>query len=270
MLPDIATIKAKMKATWMDGDYDKFSRYMEPGAVEILAGWNIAPGERLLDVACGSGQIAIPAARAGLRVTGVDIATNLIESARTRAGAQGLSAQFDEEDAEQLPYGDGSFDVVVSLVGVMFAPRPEKVASELGRVCSPGGRLFLANWTPSGMAGQMFKVVAKHVPPPVGLPPATLWGDEETVKSRLADHFTNMTLARKIYPLWRYPFSVPELVEYFRKFYGPVKRAFAALDDAGQQSLTQELEEVFSNYNQAQDGTTELKSEYLEVAAIRR
>ena len=268
--PDLATIKAKMKATWMDGDYVEFCTYMEPGAIEILNGWKIAPGLSLLDVGCGAGQLVIPAARAGINATGIDIATNLIQHALDRAKKEGITAQFDEGDAEQLPYADGSFDVVISLIGAMFAPRPDKVASELARVCRPGGQLYMANWTPSGMVGQMFKHVAGHVPPPPGITPPPLWGDEATVQDRLVEGFTDITLIRRFYPLWKYPFPVPEVIQFFARLFGPVKGALAKLDEAGQQSLIKGLEEIFSAHNQAQDGTTELKGEYLEVAAIRR
>ena len=268
--PDLSTIKAKMKATWMDGDYAEFSTYMEPGAVEILHGWKIPPGVRLLDVGCGSGQLVIPAAREGINATGVDIATNLIEHARDRAKREAVDAQFDEGDAEELPYADGSFDVVVSLIGAMFAPRPDKVASELARVCRSGGRLYMGNWTPTGMVGQMFKHVAAHVPPPAGVAPPPLWGDEPTVRTRLDEGFTNITLTRRFFPLWKYPFPVPDVIQFFARLFGPVKGALTKLDEAGQQSLIKGLEEIFSAHNLAQDGTTELKGEYLDVAATRR
>ena len=267
---DISTIKAKMKATWMDGDYAEFSAYMEPGAIEILNGWKIVPGLRLLDVGCGSGQLVIPAARAGISATGIDIAPNLIQHARERAKKEGITAQFDEGDAEQLPYADESFDVVVSLIGAMFAPRPEKVAAELARVCRPGGRLYMANWTPSGMVGHMFKHVATQVPPPPGIAPPPFWGDEATVRDRLGQGFTDITVSRKYYPLWKYPFPVPDVIKFFARLFGPVKGALSKLDEAGQQSLIKGLEEIFSAHNLAQDGTTELKGEYLEVAATRR
>ena len=149
--PVLANLKAKLRATWMDGDYAAFSAYMKPGATKILADWRIERGVRLLDVACGAGQTAIPAAKTGARVTGVDIASNLIEAARKQAALEGLHVQFDDGDAENLPYPEGAFDVVISLIGAMFAPRPEKVASELARVCRSGGRLYMANWTPDGM-----------------------------------------------------------------------------------------------------------------------
>jgi SAM-dependent methyltransferase len=268
--PALANLKAKLRAAWMDGDYAAFSAYMKPGATKILADWRIEPGVRLLDVACGAGQTAIPAARSGARVTGVDIAANLIEAARKQAASEGLHVQFDEGDAENLPYRDGAFDVVISLIGAMFAPRPQKVASELARVCRSGGRLHMANWTPDGMVGQMFKVVAKHVAPPQGVEPPVLWGDEATVCNRLSHDFTDIKFVRKHYPAWSYPFAVGGVVEYFRTVYGPVKRAFGSLDRAGQQSLREELEVIFSTHSGPQNGTTALQAEYLDVSAIRR
>jgi SAM-dependent methyltransferase len=267
---DLSSVKATMKATWMDGDYAEFCTYMEPGAMEILREWKLAPGLRFLDIGCGAGQLVIPAARAGVNSTGVDIATNLLEYARDRANREGLAAQFDEGDAEQLPYADGTFDVVGSLFGAMFAPRPDKVASELARVCRPGGRLFMGNWTPSGMSGQMFKHIAKHVPPPTDIAPPPLWGDETTVRGRLEEGFSDITLTRKMYPLWKYPFPVPDVIQLFARLFGPIKGALVQLDEAGQRSLITGAEEIFSAHNQAQDGTTELQGEYLEVAATRR
>jgi ubiquinone/menaquinone biosynthesis C-methylase UbiE len=267
--PDIDTIKTRMKATWMAGDYSTFATYMEPGALEILKSWGLQPGSTLLDVGCGAGQIAIPAARAGVHVTGVDIATNSLEQARARATAEDLKAQFDEGDAEHLPYPDASFDTVVSLVGAMFAPRPERVASELTRVCRPGGHVMMVNWTPNSFVGHMFKAVGKHVPPPQGVPSAMLWGDEATVKERLSQNIKELKMTRRIYPSWTYPFSVPDVVEFFRQNYGPTQRAFAALEPDQQALLRQDLENVFSTHNRATDGTTSLEGEYLDVIAVR-
>lgn len=269
-VPNLDAIKARMKATWMDGDYARFAKYMEPGAREIFRQWDIAAGERLLDVGCGSGQLVIPAAEGGVRATGIDIASNLIEEGRLRARAQGLEIRFDEGDAEQLPYRDGEFDVVTSLIGAMFAPRPERVARELARVCRPGGRLFMANWTPTSMPGRMFQRVAEFVPPPPDVPSPALWGNEDTVRERLADDFEDIRLTRKFYPLWIYPFSVSELVEYFQRNFGPVRKAFAALDEARGKSLRKALEANFSAHNLATDGTVWMAGEYLEIAAVRR
>ncbi|MDH4229597.1 MAG: methyltransferase domain-containing protein [Nitrospirota bacterium] len=269
--PSMDTIKAKMKATWMDGDYVAFARFMEPGAIEILNSWNIAPGEKLLDLGCGAGQIAIPAARKGVDVTGVDIAANLIEHANGRARSEGLkSARFEEGDAESLPHADASFDVVTSLIGAMFAPQPDKVASEMARVCRPGGRVRMANWTPQGFVGQFFKALVRHVQPPAGVPSVFLWGDEETVKTRLGKHFSKITLTRKHYPNWTYPFDTPEVVELFRNYYGPIKRAFDSLDAAGQAALRKDLEEVYAAHNEATDGTTRIRGgEFLDIHAVR-
>ncbi|MFQ5509856.1 MAG: class I SAM-dependent methyltransferase [Leptospirillia bacterium] len=269
-IPGIDTIKTKMKATWMDGDYVSFARFMEKGALEILENWAIAPGEELLDVACGTGQIAIPAARNGVEVTGVDIAANMIEHAQGRARIEGLEAEFLEADAEDLPFPDASFDVVTSLIGAMFAPRPELVASEFARVCRPGGRVRMANWTPDSFVGGIFKAIGRHVPPPAGVVPAALWGDEETVRERLAPYFTDITLTRKKYGHWAYPFAPAHVVELFRTYYGPTKRAFETLCPDMQAALREDLEMVYEKHNLATDGTTLIDGEYLDVSAVRR
>ena len=263
-------LKAKLRAGWMDGDYGAFSTYMKPGALTILAGWRIEPGLRLLDVACGAGQTAIPAAQAGIRVTGVDIASNLIEAASRQAAAMGLDIRFDEGDAEDLPYSDGAFDVVISLIGAMFAPHPQQVAAEFARVCRSGGRLHMANWTPDGMVGQMFQIVAKHVSAPKGMEPPVRWGDEATAYERLRNYFTDIRLARQHYPSWAYPFDAGEIVEYFRKVYGPMKRAFESLDQKGQKALREDLEKVFTMHSDREKGRTVLLAEYLDISAVRR
>lgn len=267
--PEMQALKAKLKATWMSGDYGKFAKYLEPGALEIVQDLEIAPGSDLLDVGCGAGQIAIPLAHARVRVTGVDIATNLIAQARARAAAEGVAVQFEEGDAEDLAFRDASFDTVISLIGSMFAPRPERVAAEMVRVCRPGGSIIMMNWTPRGFVGQMFKVIAKHVPPPAGMPSPVLWGDEATVRERLDKGIADLTLQRKIYPSFAYPFGVPQVVEFFRQFYGPTNRAFAALDANGQAALRSDLEQLWSEHNQANDGTTLIEAEYLQVLAVR-
>ena len=269
-IPNIEVVKTKMRAAWDAGDYGTFATYMEPGAIEILESWNIQPGQTLLDVACGSGQISIPAARAGVKVTGVDIAPNSIEFAKRRAEEEGLDANFHEGDAECLPYDDNSFDVVASIVGAMFAPQPDRVSSELLRVCRPGGRILMVNWTPQGMVGHMFREIGRHVPPPANVPPPPLWGDEETVKERFGDGASSLTLTKKNYPLWTYPFGVPEVVQFFFDTYGPTEKAYASLDEEGRNSLRAGLEKVYSDYNTATDGTIDFAGEYLEVEAIKK
>lgn len=268
MTPEMEALKARLKATWMAGDYGHFATYLEPGALEFLARLAVAPGTRMLDVACGAGQIAIPAARAGARVTGIDIASNLVEQARARAKAEGVDARFDEGDAEMLSYEDAAFDLVVSLIGAMFAPRPERVAAELVRVCRPGGRIAMANWTPEGHVGQMFKIIGKHVPPPPLMASPVKWGDDATVRERLQDGIAKLDTTKRLYPM-RYPFPPAEVVEFFRVYYGPTNRAFAALDAAGQSALRHDLEQLWAGNNRARDGSTHVEAEYLEVVAIR-
>jgi len=267
--PEMNTLKTKQKNTWMSGDYAKFATYLLDGAKEFLVISDIPAGVTVLDVGCGAGQTALPMARNGSLVTGIDIASNLIEEARKRARAEGLSVQFDEGDAEDLPYPDESFDIVFSLIGAMFAPQPDKVAAEFARVTRPGGRIVMGNWTPSGFVGQMFKTMGAHVPPPQGIPAPTRWGDEATVRERLGDSVSDLHMTRRLYP-FRYPFSPAEVVEFFRENYGPTNRAFASLDADKQAALRRDLENLWSEHNLATDGTTHIESEYLDVQAIRR
>lgn len=268
MTSEMEALKTRLKAMWMAGDYGHFAKFLEPGAMEFFPRLQIVPGERVLDVACGAGQLAFPAARAGATVTGIDIATNLIEQAQSRAKAEGLMIRFEEGDAEDLPYDAAAFDVVFSLIGAMFAPRPERVAAELVRVCRPGGRIVMGNWTPGGFIGQMFKTNAKHVPPPAGMPSPVLWGDEATVRERLREGISDLRLTREMYP-FKYPFPPSEVVEFFRVYYGPTHRAFAVLDSKSQATLRSDLERLWSEHNKASDGGTSVESEYLEVVAIR-
>jgi SAM-dependent methyltransferase len=264
---EITALKGRLKATWTSGDYDVFSRYMEEGARQFFARLNVKPGTRLLDVGCGAGQLALIAARSGASVTGTDIAANWLEKARERANAEGLQVMFEEADAEALPYQDGEFDAVVSLIGAMFAPRPALVAAELVRVCRPGGMIAMANWTAEGFIGQMFKAIAKYIAPS-GMPSPVLWGDPAVVRERLRDGVAELRLSRQQYR-FSYPFSPENVVEFFRVHYGPMSRAFASLDPAGQTRLREELVALWSAHNKATDGTTEVDGEYLEVVATR-
>ncbi len=264
----IEPLKEKLKATWMAGDFGRIAKQIAASGDEFISRLRLKAGDRVLDVACGSGNLAVPAARTGATVTGVDIATNLLEQARERAASEGLSIQFDEGDAEQLPYDDGSFDVVVTMYGAMFAPRPEMVAAELIRVCRSGGRIAMANWTPAGFIGQMFKTTAKHVPPPPAMPSPVKWGDGETVRERLQDGVTNLQLTPRMCQ-FNFEFPPTDVVEFFRMYYGPTQRAFAALDEAGQYALRKDLVQLWSENNQAKDGTTHVEGEYLEVIATK-
>jgi len=260
-------LKRRLKTTWMTGDYDVFSRFMEKDAKEFFDRLSIAPGTRLLDVACGAGQLALVAARAGAEVTGCDIATNWIEKARVRATAEGLDIRFEEGDAEALPYEDGRFDAVVSLIGVMFAPRPELVAAELTRVCRPGGMIAMGNWTPGGFVGQMFKIISRHIAPS-GMPSPVLWGDERTVRERFKAGIADLKFALRVYH-FDYPFPPEGVVEFYRTNYGPISRAFASLDTDGQETLRSDLTRLWSEHNYAAAGNTKVDAEYLEVVATR-
>lgn len=268
MTLEMETLKTRLRSTWMSGDYGYFAKYLQPGAMEFLKRLAVAPGTRMLDVACGAGQISIPAARAGAHVIGIDIASNLIDQAQDRARAEGLDARFDEGDAEMLPYEDASFDLVVSLIGAMFAPVPERVACQLVRVCRPGGRIVMANWTPEGHVGQMFKIIGKYVPLPPLMPSPLKWGDEATVRERLKDGIATLHVSRRLYPM-RYPFPPSEVVEFFRLYYGPTNRAFSVLDGAERSDLRHDLEQLWERNNLSGSGATHVKAEYLEVVAIR-
>lgn len=268
MSSELRALKVRLKATWESGDYGVFAKYLEPGALVFLQQLELRHGENVLDMACGAGQLVIPAAAAGFEATGVDIASNLIEQARARATTLGLQARFDEGDAEDLPYPQASFDVVSSLFGAIFAPRPERVAAELLRVTRPGGRIVMGNWTAQGFIGGMFKVMGRHVPPSPHMPSPMLWGDEAVVRERLGSGVKALRLERNAYP-FVYPFPPAEVVEFFRQFYGPTNRAFAALSESAQATLRADLEAYWTEHNQAGDGSTSLDSEFLLVRAIR-
>jgi SAM-dependent methyltransferase len=267
MPTDVQQLKTRLKTIWTSGDYDRFSRYLEASAREFYERLPTTPETKLLDVACGSGQLALMAAKEGLDVTGVDIAGNLIERARSRAKAANLVARFEEADAEALPFSDGEFDMVTSLIGAMFAPRPELVAKELLRVCKRGGVVAMANWTPQGFVGQMFKAVSKFIAPS-GMPSPVLWGEEATVRERMGTGVSQLHMVRRCY-LFSYPFPPAAVVELFRLYYGPIHQAFEALDADGRNRLREELESLWMAHNEADITSTTVFGEYLEVIAIR-
>jgi len=269
-IPNLEAVKARQKATWEAGDFGRIARTIENVADEFMARQPLQLGSRVLDVACGTGNLAIVAAQHGCVVSGVDIASNLIVQARARATALNLEVEFQEGDAEALPYADREFDLVVSSFGVMFAPRPHLAAAELLRVTKPGGRIALACWTPEGFLGKMFNVFKAHLPPPpAGIPSPLDWGDEVAVRSRLEPGFSELRFSRRIARM-RYPFPPAETVEFFRQYYGPTQRAFASLDTEAQVALRRDLVELQTSHNLAESpGTTEVAAEYLETVATR-
>ncbi len=264
----LADLRTRVKNTWVAGDFGKIAEYLETHGEEFIARLNIQPGMRVLDVACGSGNLSIPAAKRGAVVTGVDIAPNLVEEARQRATHEKLNIQFDEGDAVELPYREAIFDLVVSMYGVMFAPAPEITAKELMRVCRPGGTIAMANWTPGGFIGQMLKTVSAQVPPPPGMMSPLLWGMEDTIKSRFTEGVqTIQSTPRKVY--FDFPFSPAETVNFFITYYGPTNRAMASLPDDKKNGLRQSLVDLWTTNNQAAPNKTLVESEYLEVLITR-
>jgi ubiquinone/menaquinone biosynthesis C-methylase UbiE len=233
---DFQQLKQRLRGMWMAGDFGQIARLNEQEGVEFANRLDLKPGMKVLDVACGTGNQSLPAARAGADVTGLDIAPNLLEQARKRAQAEGLKIEFIEGDAEQLPQSSASFDVVMSMFGAMFAPRPDKVASELLRVCRPGGFVAMGNWTPEGFVGTMFTITAKHSPPPPGVPPPVLWGDPKTVAERFSAAARVDSRKREL--LFEFPFSPADAVEYFKEYFGPTKMTFARLDASAQEALS--------------------------------
>lgn len=269
LTPEMETLKARLKGTWEAGDYATFAQPMEAGAIEFFDRLGLPAGTRLLDIGCGAGQLTIPAARCGIHVTGLDLAQNLVDHANARAKAEGLDLDIRQGDAEAIPFPDASFDAVMSFIGSMFAPRPDLVASEMARVCRPGGQMIMGNWTPTGFVGQMFKLVGRHVPPPPIFPSPVLWGVEDEVRARFGDTVTNLQMTKRMFP-FRYPFGPEAVADFFIAHYGPTVRANAALEGEKREAFRNELIAHWSNANQATDGTTAVEGEYLEIIAIRR
>ena len=265
---DIDALKARLRAAWMAGDFGVVARYGEQTQIDLIDRLDIQPGMKVLDVGCGTGNSAIPEAKKGAEVTGVDISPNLLEQARKRAEAEGVKARFQEGDAEKLEFPDASFDLVVSIYGAMFAPRPELVASEFKRVTKPAGRIVMGNWTPTGFMGQSFKLATKYVPPPPGIPAPVLWGDEQTVRERLSTGISKLQLTPRLARL-AFPMDEAAAVELLRTYVGPTKLAFERLDEAGQAAYRRDLEALWRQHNRATDGTVAVESEFLEIIATR-
>jgi ubiquinone/menaquinone biosynthesis C-methylase UbiE len=261
-------LKQRMRGTWMAGDFGQIARYTAQCAERFVDRLQIQPGARVLDVACGTGNLAIPAARTGAQVWGVDIAPNLLDQARERANAEGLRATFEEGDAEQLPYPDAHFDVVMSMFGAMFGPRPELVATELARVCRPGGTIAMANWIPQGFVAKQFALGNRYVPPPEGVAAPVLWGDEQTVRQRLGPYVSDIRFTRQTAD-FEFPFPPPEVVQFFRQYFGPTQIAFSRLSADERGAYTADLETLWHEYNTAGDGRTAVRGEYLQVVASR-
>ncbi len=265
--PNMSAIKERMHKVWTSGEFARIGNPMVIVGELLCEAIDLRSGDEVLDVATGSGNAAISAARRFCEVTGMDLAPSAIEHARRRAGAEGMEIAFEVGDAEDLSYPDTSFDVVLSTFGVMFCPNQEKAAGELLRVCRPGGKIGLANWTPDGFIGNMFRTIGKHVPPPPGLKPPPLWGTEERLRELFGDNISSLEATRRNYA-FRYP-SAEYFVGWFRNYYGPTLRAFEALDPEGQDALARDLQGLLEDWNTSGDETLVVASDYLEVVAVR-
>ena len=268
MTMELEVIKEKQQKTWASGNYAVIGNQLVIMGERLCEAVDVRSGQKVLDVATGSGNTAISAARRYCDVTAIDYVPELIVQAKERAGVERLEITFEVGDAENLPYPDASFDVVLSTVGVMFAPDQEKTAGELLRVCKPGGKVGLANWTPDGFVGNMFRTVGKHVPPPPGIKPPPLWGTEERLRELFGEGISSLRTTRHSYAFRS--LSAQHLIESFRTYYGPVHKAFESLDAAGQDAFARDLEELLHNWNISGDETVVAPSDYLEVVAVRR
>jgi SAM-dependent methyltransferase len=266
--PDLEAVKRRQQQAWVSGDYSAVASRIVLIAERMVDAADLQAGASVLDVATGSGNSALAAARCGCDVTGIDYVPELLERGRVRAAAEGLPVEFVEADAENLPYPDASFDAVLSCLGVMFTPNQERAAAELLRVCRPGGTIALVNWTPSGFVGEMFRTVGRHVPPPPGVKPQGLWGTEERLAELFGDGVSQLTTNRREF-VFRFRSST-EFADFFRRNYGPVHKAFEALDDAGQQRLEADLTTLAATHDRAPGSSVAMASEYLEAIAVRR
>ncbi|MBE1488352.1 class I SAM-dependent methyltransferase [Plantactinospora soyae] len=264
---DLGAVKSTQQQTWASGDYHAVAARIYPISELLVTAADLPAGARVLDVATGSGNAAIAAARCGCLVTGLDYVPELLARGRVRAAAEGLPVEFVAGDAEQIGYPDGTFDAVLSCVGVMFAPDQEKAAAELVRVCRPGGTIALANWTPDGFIGDLFRTVGRHVPPPKGLRPPAEWGTGQRLAELFGATVTDLRATRREF-VFRHA-SPEQFADFFRENYGPTLKAFEALGQEHGEPLHADLVELARRSNVATDGTVRLPSAYLEVVATR-
>ncbi|MFW6174780.1 MAG: class I SAM-dependent methyltransferase [Chloroflexota bacterium] len=264
---DHQSITERQQATWATGDFNVISRLTMPMSEALVQGVDPHAGQRVLDVACGAGNAALVAGRRFCEVTGIDYVPELIERARMRAAADGVDIDFRVGDAQALPFPDASFDVVLSAIGVMFAPDQEKAASELLRVCRPGGRIGLASWMPEAFGGDFFAAHARYVPPPPGIKPPTRWGTEAGLIELLGAGVSPMQSERR--SAFAYFHSTAHAVEVHRAYFGPTIRAFETVSEETHERLWGDIEDVFRRYNRAIDGTAVVEYEYLQTIAIR-
>ncbi|WP_428422252.1 class I SAM-dependent methyltransferase [Methylibium sp.] len=266
--PDLNALKTRQQTAWASGDYAVIGTTLQLVGEQLAEACDLRCDERVLDVAAGNGNATLAAARRGCQVTSTDYVAALLDRGAERARAERLDVKFQVADAEALPFEDASFDVVLSTFGVMFSPDQARAAAELARVCRPGGRIGLANWTPEGFIGQVFKTLGRHMPPPAGVQPPSLWGVEKHLQALFGECAARVAVTPRLFH-FRYR-SAAHFIEVFRTWYGPIHKAFAALPADGALALERDLSELLNRTNQAGAGSLVVPSEYLEVVVTRR
>src|SRR3954449_1259568 len=267
-LPDLSAVKTRQQGAWSSGDYATVGTTLQIVGETLCEALDLRPGSKVLDVAAGNGNVTLAAARRWCDVVSTDYVPALLERGRERALAEHLTIEFREADAEALPFGDASFDVVLSTFGVMFTPDQDKAAAELARVCKSGGKIGLANWTPQGFIGQLFKTIGKHLPPPAGVKSPALWGTTARLEEMFGSKASEIVAEPRMF-VFRYR-SSEHWLDVFKSYYGPMLKAFAALDETGQGALRRDLMTLLGEFNRADDGTVVVHSEYLEAVVSRR
>jgi ubiquinone/menaquinone biosynthesis C-methylase UbiE len=266
--PDLETVTQVQQQIWSKGDFARIGVAMQKVGEDLCGAVDVLPGQRVLDVACGAGNCAIAAARGFCDAVGLDYVPELLDRARERAAAERYDIDFVEGDAQALPFDDGTFDVVLSTFGAMFAPDQERTAQELLRVCRSGGKIGMANWPPSGLiGGGMFRIVTEHAPPPPGVQPSTLWGTEDRLRELFGDGISELELTHREF--WFRYYSPEQWLEYFRTYFGPMVTAFERVGEDGAQALADDLLELMRTGNTAGDAALVYPAEYVQVVAVR-
>ena len=265
---DLAAVKTRQQAAWSTGDYAVVGTTLQKVGESLCEALDLRSGSRVLDVAAGNGNATLAAARRWCEVTSTDYVASLLEAGRVRAQAEGQTIRFQEADAENLPFADGSFDVVLSTFGVMFTPDQDQAAAELARVCRSGGKIGLANWTPESFIGQLFKTIGKYVPPAPGVKSPALWGTKARLEELFGKSAKEIRAASRQFT-FRYR-SPAHWIEIFRTYYGPMNKTYGALDAAKQAAFTQDVLALIERDNRSGDGTMVLPCEYLEVVIERK
>jgi len=266
--PDLKAIKAKQQASWASGDYAVVGATIQLVGEQLAEAMDLRAGAKVLDVAAGNGNFTLAAAHRWCDVTSTDYVEALLNRGRRRAEAEGLKVTFQTADAEALPFGDGSFDAVASTFGAMFTPDQARTASEMLRVCRSGGRIGMANWTPDGFIGQMFKTIGKHLPPPAGVKSPALWGTRDWLDRAFGAGASALSAEPRHF-VFRYR-SAQHFLDVFREYYGPMLKAFEALDPSGRKALANDIVALIDRFNRSDDGTMVVPGEYLEVVVTKR